>query len=190
MQISKKGLIYCLAYFYGKEPQGTTNLCNLFWRFVLGSFLATILVIIFGSLVSLGFIIGFFFAARPSIFKEDHLDETPMTSYNRWLKIRGHKVFPIFFVILGLLIKSFLTLPMATILWMLEVIGVIVGVLAAIFFVFFAAVSMPKLFRMARHFLSKKTQEIPTYQLVKEYIKAKKKRVCPIVTIVDEKDES
>ncbi len=177
MEISKNSWMYKVAYGLNetrKQPD-TGNLCRFFWKFMLMLFIVWPLVIIaVGLFTGITYLIGFFFAARPRIFKGDPSNpDAPMRFYQNWPRVKGFRVLPIYFVLLG----SLTFVPWGKLLKLLQLISW--GKLSIVLIVCAAVVLI---IGGAATFL-----ESETCQLLNNYLAAKKAKVCPRITFTNKK---
>jgi hypothetical protein len=190
MTINMSGFIYKVAYGWShawRKPPEQTNLCGLFWRSVL----ATVLIWPFYGLC---FVVGFLFAARPQVYYQEAwgrhtFNGALFTSYKRWPAIPlGDDRIPIYPGTVLILAAGLTGLGYIFWQWpadalvVLTFVGVILG-LAALLIRFQA-------FEHLGHWLdtkawAHKTADAfdETAELAIEFVKAKKQRVCPIITI-------
>lgn len=172
MEIKKGGFVCQLAYLFreNKEIPSQVNGCQLFTRFIFFGVFAIFLLCV-GAIL---FVIGLPFAARPSLCDDDNTTAV-WVHYQSWPRINGHRIYPLW--------------PILT-LWMLSNLSatqaVMIGVLHATIFSTtfwliigsFVALIVVVMIRIA-------IKESETVDLVREFIKAKKQKVCPIVKIVE-----
>lgn len=91
MRLKKKGIVAEIAYgWLSHEVSARTNICPLFWRFVLCLLFCVLAIVV----VPLFFVIGFFIGGRPSVLKGDDPAKF-LTPYRRWPKIRGYRIWPV-----------------------------------------------------------------------------------------------
>lgn len=194
MKIKKKGFVCQVAYFWGKDFQipDQTNLCSLFWRFVLNiipvGIMFTVIFSIAGVILSMASVFGFLFAKRPGEVRSTTPDGWGMVDYKRWPTIKGRRIYPIWILAfaLGWLIRDPILLSLRWIFaclsssefWM--PVGLIFGVIVAIILLVIVVVFLRLGFE--------KVLASETGQLCLGMIKAKKEKFCPIVEIVDASD--
>ncbi len=173
MEISKNSWMYKVAYGANDFKPNTGNLCKFFWKFVFMLFIVWPVVIFVGlPIMGLLWLIGFFFAARPSIYESDNATDL-MQFYQNWPRVKGFRVLPIYFVLLG----SLAFVPWGKLLKLLQLISwgklsialIVCAVIALI--IVGAAVFLKS----------------ETYQLLKNYLAAKKAKVCPRIVFTDDK---
>lgn len=202
MEIKRNSWMYKVAYgFEAKKPK-RTNLCSFFWKFVLmllggwplaliamGVFFALGVVVVFITFIS-GFFAGFFVGYRPSIYEGESRKKF-WIPYKKWPKIKGYRILPIYFV-LPVLVYFAVNVLDWTALWIMlsglpaAILSMIFGMLgvlsflaiAAIIFLLMAGIVWGVVALFDRFFKT----GIGT--LIKEYVKAKKRKVCPIIKFI------
>jgi len=181
MEIKKKSFFIRTAYMLARDEDvpESTSLCELFWRFIFMFFISipficVIGVIVFGFL----FIIGLPFAARPTILNGDDLGKM-LAHYERWPKIMGHKVYPIWVIIIIFALINFSTtmeiiygITKATILQGNFWIGVVIIIASIVAFI-------------ATCGTISRINNSGILEIFKEFLKAKKQKICPIIEIVE-----
>lgn len=179
-KIRDDSFIFKTAYwFYETKPMGNINFCKLCRDFVLGLLLGGIVWFILFLCYLFGFIIGFFTARRPAIFKtqEDLNSSNFLIFYNHWPKIGGKRVYPI--VIIGLAaLVYFHSYIIRFFVWFATVIVKLITSHAGV--LFFASVTV----LMFLVFCFRKFKKSETYGILREYVKAKKSKICPEIEIV------
>lgn len=193
MTIKKEGVLFKLIYgpewfrdwaasdIDWFEAPEKTNVCCLFWRMILSIFLIYPLIIFFGSItcacvllvaaivIPLFWLIGLLFCHW--IYPDSNKDSNRLFKYKKienWpLTFQGHQVYPISIIalltILTGLVWSFVKW------WDVWLVGFAsLGFLALIIYF------LPSKFAKIRN--------SEFWQLIKAYWKAKKEKVCPIVT--------
>lgn len=180
MEISKSGWVYKVAYS-GLAP-ASTNLCAFFWKFMVMLFLGWPLIgvffVIYYLVITVGFVGGFFIAFRPAVFDEDDFKtRNLMINYEKWPSVKGYRLLPIYFVVPALLtwflpeIWAFLILPPT----MFAVSAIGLAIFSGVVLIWMANGGL----------LKKLSRSSETYQLVKDYLVARKQKVCPIVRFKD-----
>lgn len=172
MEIKKGSLVCQLAYLFheNKAIPSQVNGCQLFTRFIFFGVFAIFLLCV-GAIL---FVIGLPFAARPSLFDDDNTTAA-WVHYQSWPRINGHRIYPLW--------------PILT-LWMLYNLSatqaVMVGVLHATIFstTFWSILGVIVAFILAV-MIYVVIKESETVDLAREFIKAKKRKVCPIIKIVE-----
>lgn len=193
MKIKRGGFVCQVAYFWRKKGHipDQTNLCSLFWRFLLNlipvaillSIVCCVLLVVWG----LAYFFGFLFAQRP--YLDAKKNEWEMVYFEHWPVVRGRRIYPIWLsaFCLGWLIRdyilelggwTFIVLSssnfwLAVGLLLLAVLAIILLVVVIVFL------------RLG----FKKAIASETAQLCLGMIKAKKQRFCPIVEIVGGENE-
>ena len=175
IKIKKDSFLYEVAYGLFTHPPQYTNICRFCFRFVWMFLINWPIVIIFVSILfAVLFTIGFPFASRPGIGRgEINTDYFP---YKKWPEIKGHRIFPIYFLLLFALyyfrsafsgpwelLVGFFTLMITNI--GLSSIGTSLGIVLLIYGF-------------------KLLSRTEAYQLTQDYLKAKKQGICPMVKFV------
>ncbi len=181
MMVKKDGWITNIDYGYLLAPMmpytQKTNLCTLFWQFVLGLFIGWPLSILFGvTILTFSIFFGFFVGVRPAILKSDKTDNSfvPIKSLPR---IGKNPILPIY-----------IFLPLGTIALIWNLVKPHWSMIKEFWQQFFASNTSLMttggvlLSAMTIYFLYKVKDTEPV-QLLKEFIAAKKAKVCPIVRI-------
>ena len=182
MTVKKDGWIVTIAYEYlfapSKPWSNEVNLCTLFWQFVFGLFIGWPLsIILVASTLALGTFLGFFVGLRPSILKSDKPTNSAFVPIQSLPKIGKDPILPLY-----------IFLPIGTIVLMWNILKqhwtVIKefwnALLASQVFIIFAGGIL--LLTLVLWLLYKIKDTEPA-KLLKEYLAAKKSRVCPIVRI-------
>jgi len=180
MEVRKTSFVYKVAYAWDESSQKPvkTNLCRLFWRFIFSIFIMWPLGQPFLKLIiGIIWVLAFLFSKRPDW--ENGPPEDLFPDYKRWPRFRGHRVWPVT-VILGAIlvwlvfgsIKDLVAyLPWGDILiyiswgYMLIYSLIVAGIVACLIF----------------SFICRRFSKSETWKFVKEYVLAKKKKVCPEV---------
>ena len=164
--------VVAITYDSGKCPS-QISLCELFRRFCLGLFVIWPFIAI---TTGVALVTGFFFGYRPAWYSDDKdtCCASTMAPYRHWPRIRGWRIQPwliCVILVIAHITPSFISfvrlLSNTPEVWMLAYIfGVGVGVL---FFVVlwrvFSKTEMTQLFR--------------------QWLRAKKEKVCPVITFED-----
>ena len=183
MKICKKGFVYKVAYVLSSKPPERTNLCRLFWRFILFFFVVWPLVVTLITIITITQLICapflFLFTRRPIFFGFFERELRISVPFKKWPKIFGKRVWPIVPLSIAGLIYLISLMSAATWkstgVYSLWILGGAVAILITMFLVMIIVE------------LLKGTRKSESWQLFSGYIKAKKNRVCPIVEIVEEK---
>ncbi|HEY4511691.1 MAG TPA: hypothetical protein VJH55_02520 [Candidatus Paceibacterota bacterium] len=173
MELDKSSWIFKVAYGLDEKydrPQ-QVSLCLLFWRFWTHLlFWWPIGIVVMTTLIVATSTVGFFFGYRPSTAKgEDFYVQYPLP------RVFGLRLWPISLITLIATAYYLPGITMRTVEWVssapkninLSTFWWITGFLLCSF-----------LTRMVWKFLGTET-----WKMCKEYVKAKKQKVCPIVTI-------
>ncbi|MBI1999330.1 MAG: hypothetical protein HYS74_01600 [Parcubacteria group bacterium] len=124
------------------------------------------------------FVIVFFFARRPPVFANDDKGKT-LVFYKKWPTLAGHRVYPAAIFLLALAAWALWLLGYAFVAWVSDP---SVGVWFAITVLLALVVLLPVVLfciLFARFLKSE------AWQLFKEFIKARKQKICPFVDIVE-----
>lgn len=171
MTISRKGFVYRVAYprWWSNHQPETISLCKLFWRFLMILFVAFPIMVVVNVFMA---VMMFFIAYRVPNFFTEYSDFTHR-AYRNWPTIRGHRVWPISLVPVGLLIWGILKDPAD-----MEFLGIVIVGIAAI-----VAVACGIIFFFMEGIPAIRKSEMG--QLVREYFKAKKQKICPLIRVTD-----
>ena len=198
MQINYNGILFRIAY--GKlsfltAPKKQVSLCKFFWSVIAGALSSIFLSAILAIIAVLVSVIGFFFAFRPD-WRNENQSGISM-SYTHWPRIRGHRIYPLFIILPGWLLYAF-WFVLAELQWsilpwhvqkeMSYLISpdLVVGLSgASVFllgwlFIIVACFAIIVGIVLGISYLLKTEWGI----IVREYIKAKKARACPLIKIV------
>lgn len=186
MELKKKGIVFKVAYGWideNKYPQRTT-LCRLFWRFLFWLFIAWPIVwTVVAIVATIMYVVGFFFAARPTFFKDDRNTCQPMCYYHKWPKIKERRIYPIW-PVLAIILGSFFFLNAAELRKDLSGLGhglVKFTILSPVFW----KVALAFAVLVAAVWAWSAAAKSEPYMMFKAYLRAKKEKVCPIIKIVD-----
>lgn len=193
MDVKKNGLSYRLAYGWTKKDPEAGNLCTFFWRSLFGLFVAwpaILLSISFGWVVRIiGAPIALIgFGCKPAgpswRFNMVNDDLFPFERIERWPKLAGDiHIMP---AVVALYLTCLVGVPWLLFIFikhiLIEVYRDPRGALAAnIVFTFVAATVSAK---TVMWFLTLKRK--PEWlRITHEFLRAKKNRLCPMITFVD-----
>ncbi|MBI5077170.1 hypothetical protein HZB94_02210 [Candidatus Falkowbacteria bacterium] len=177
MTISKNSALYKYTYLWYRPPENNqTNLCQFFWRFILA---ISVFPISAGILFALAIFFSIIFELIAVIFCGYYFPPTvPFINpedYRRisWLpKIKGYHILPIYPIILS---------GCGFLCWQYPVALEVIGLIALMVLFILLGIAIIALFGRCFSFVKKSS----AYQLTAAYIKAKKERVCPIITFID-----
>jgi hypothetical protein len=163
--IQGSSVLFRLAYWWKKESPDYVSVCARFWRTVISVVLVT----------PLGFFLGFWFAKRPPIFRNDlALDffgpdqRYRMVYYRRWPRLGGSRIWPTPVLLIALLLYVFyqnLDLVMAG------------GILVLGSIVAYGIFSIVVTFLQQ---LPHRVRQTELYELIDEFIEARKSKFCPV----------
>ncbi|HEX8974569.1 MAG TPA: hypothetical protein VF817_03730 [Patescibacteria group bacterium] len=187
MKIKKEGFVYKVAYGLSGGCPRKTNLCKLFWRFLLMFFIGWPIVgiaycaihfIFYIFFPAIGYTLGFWIAHRPPVFKGDYKGDS-LIPYDKWPTIKGWRVYPIY----GVAVAFILFNPKDT---MMVGRSTIVGiakhtVFSGFFWSWVAGVAVFVILLC----MTKAVKKSETYKMFVEFAKAKKQKICPTVEIVE-----
>jgi len=186
VKIKRSGFVYRCAYgLMDKDARpSTVNLCPLFWKFVfmflLGWWFFFLSYMIGCVIIVIIYVFGFFFAARPTIFKGEENILFPMMHYTTWPTTpNGKRIWPIWFVLGGLAIwLAYAKRSVAT----SAVIDLAASLAAPTAFWngFGMTATCFILFSLGYKFLKSES-----WLLFRFWCRAKKEKVCPIIEVVD-----
>ncbi len=177
VKIRRGSFITQVAYLWVADNQipHTTSLCVLFWRFWFGVVTGFVVSVFFICALAILFFLGFFMGQRPAIPKGDSQNarnDDLFRPYSRWPKFRGHRVWPVVPLVTVFLI--WIIVPSLSWMLVLRFLFDLVVVVTAIALVIFVVIG------------ANKVRRTETWSLTKEWFKAKKQKVCPLVEIVPE----
>jgi MFS family permease len=169
MELSKKSFFCKVAYLVTEDDKipAQTSLCKLSWRFVLNLFIVLPIVCV---VVALLWTCAFLFARRLTFCEGDSKKDL-FTPYKRWPKVGGYRIWPLWFFW-----AFFLYLFPGGMVPATAIVGCIV-----VFIILFAFACMG--YDRLKERLPSQRQKEPSVFM--EYIRAKKQKVCPIVSIKD-----
>ncbi len=189
MKIKRGGFVCQVAYFWRKDWQvpDQTNLCNLFWRFILNLIPVSIIYLFVTciALVILAFasLVGFLFAKRPGF--DSNNKKMEMVDFKHWPVVKGRRIYPIYILAFALvwLLRHYivggggliLTALGSTMFW--AFIGILLAIILLVILIIFLKIGVKKMIASE------------TGQLCIGMIRAKKQRFCPIVEIVTGEDD-
>lgn len=183
MYLQRGGFIDRVAYGYrGADKPAQTNLCKLFWRFLLSLFIvwpSHILVVLplAYTIEGLCFVFAFPFAMRPRVFKQDGKGSA-FVPIQHWPKRDGQNFKPIW---------PMLAIAAGVGLWFAGVAlySVRLAILAFLTNHVTWTVANAMVFTVLLVWLIRGLSKSGTFAFVAAYVSAKKQRVCPTVTFVD-----
>ena len=181
--LKKDGFLVRYAYFLKNETiPGQMSLCKFFWRLVMMTLyystagLMMGLILLFIALVlEAG---GFFFASRLAIFEGDETKNL-FTPYRRWPKLWGYRIVPAPVLLLGFLAYLGIHDPqgVANVGWFIGQLGMIFCLTIGVGLAFV-------LLGFLSSWIIRRVRKSEAWMVVREYIKSRKEKVCPIVHIV------
>ena len=164
MEIRRSGLLYKVAYGYRKQPC-STNVCRLFWSVLGGMLVWPVLMCMVAILYFVSYFIGFLGGCCP-----DFGSDTRVWRRYRWLpSIAGFFIRPIYIIVLGILLFGVIAEP--EFLYLL-------GALAGAMFVFMVVLRFCG-------YASRMFKKNEFLALVREYIRARREKICLTVDVVD-----
>lgn len=176
-ELRRTSRVYKIAYgltMHHEVPR-QTSLCAIFWRTVWMGLVVwptlIVLFLMFGTLVSSSWFLTVGY--RPTTRHES--SDKFFVPIEKWPEVAGRRIWPIWIWTVGLIlfyskaltevVIGFLYTYSQYILWGVAVMLVLLAIL----------VTAPSIRRQLR--------EIEEWELIKDYLTAKKRRVCPIVPI-------
>jgi hypothetical protein len=186
MEFKRSGFVYQVAYGL-RSPDNypmQTNLCRLFWRFVLMLFPWVFLVCFSVVFAIVSYSYGVFFASKPTIFdftedREKRASNAAFVPYKHWPTVAGKRIYPIWVIAAAYVIHALLTTDVADSVG--HSVGNVVSLMADYFPIVFSVIGLTIIVVYTIGTIRKSEW----LTLVKGYIKAKKEKVCPIVRFVD-----
>jgi len=192
MEISKNSWLYEVAYLTIKEENRPkmTNLCRFFWRIVLMLFIAwPALLIIWCVFVIIASIVGFLVGERLSFSKSDDLRKEYksdiLVPYEHQLTVGGKRILPIQLILAlgsgwlvgcyGWSVAKLLYYSLLSVgrYWLMDRLSVIaeffIGIVGIIFL----------------WWLVYKLYNFEFVHFAKEYISARKQKICPIIRFTE-----
>jgi hypothetical protein len=153
---------------------GTISLCRLFWRVLL----ITVILMPLWWLVwaPIATAIGFLAARRPRFFEGDwdrSSYEEACVRYQHWPCIRGVRILPAWVFLVGLFLWDVLIRNPHHVRYVAGILGIIVAA-AVVLSIIFGAIPAVK----------NKVLATEPGRLAKDWVKAKKSRVCPLYKVV------
>ena len=168
MVLKKGGYAWRLASIYTAPPE-KTNLCRLFWRIVFNVISLPFVFLFYYSLLGVFSAVMFWFAHRVDTGKDTNELTKP---FGKWPAIRGHRLYPVYFLLLALLVYAArFAVPVAQFVmasWLITGIVMAVVVLLAL---------------ANRVGISEGLKELG--KITREYARAKKQKVCPLIEFVE-----
>jgi len=181
MEIKKDGFL-CKTAYSDKEAPESVSVCKLFWRFignVISDYFAfPVLVVIFSIIL---YPIGFLFGYKCTFVQDVVFDEKPgeaFTKFEKWPTMGGYRILPIPVTLLAgamVIIYSYVNLKNAQLVY-----GYFVSLAQSNQVV---AITIPAVILFIFGIIKLRKTEF--WQLTKEYAKATKNKVCPIIKIVE-----
>ncbi len=189
-------MLYSVAYGYTSRKPLNTNLCQFFWRVVLSLLVVWPLltlwkVVAYGLIRGVGSVIAFvLFGCRLTSWKEVDFDDittlditTLFKQISWWPKYEGVNI-SLATIFAGLLCIVVICLVGAFLVYFAIYRGLVCGVLFANSIAGTLTLSVIGLIVLAVVFsIVTKTEG---RKVVKEFIKAKKQKVCPLISFVDD----
>jgi len=168
MEINKGSWLYTVAYGLDENKPKEESRCIFFWKFTFMLLIAWPLVLTFTAMMITMFsVFGFFVARRFPFYATDPTTKEFMVPYEKWPTIKGYRILPIYVVFLPIVLMLANTLVLFLIpivesstAWM--VVGGVALIVAVI-----AGYNRVRI--------------LEAYQLLKDYLAAKKAKVCPII---------
>ncbi|MDP3999342.1 MAG: hypothetical protein Q8P76_01955 [bacterium] len=178
MKLQEDGFVMTMAYpDFLYRPHGRVNLCPLFWRFLIMTFIARpALILVFTPILN---IIGFLFTAEYYIpsWKECDIEHK---KYKRWLEVRGMRIVPA------------VVLMIVGIAWLL--IDLLIQAVSGMSAGQWIVIGLVALFELVLYFGfsdfdpgSDKAKSHPvreTLSLARAFVSAKYQKVCPVVELI------
>jgi len=182
-QVRRNGFVMKVAYFWKDHDwqiPKQISVCTLTWRFLTNlvwiPVVVPVTVIFFTVLIIIGYIIGFPFALRPMAFKGDKslkkFPDQSFVTYQCWPRLVGTCLRPIYFITPVFIIWSLFftqTGHYEVLPWVIKGLGLMVAVLTIVVLVK----------------CSYKIRHTELWQLLSSYVKAVKKKTCPLLNVVD-----
>ena len=169
MELSKKDFVCRVAYLLKEDHKipAQTSLCRLFWRFVLHLF---IVAPVFFTILGLMWAGGTLFAYRLACFDGDP-NGSAFVPYRRWPKVGPYRIWPVWLLLVVLV-------------WFFTKVTLIAcGIVAAFVGVVLLGAVIEKKIEDRKKMPPGERKKEPS--ILREYIKAKKQKVCPIILIKD-----
>ncbi len=168
MTVKKDSWVYKVACLWAKPPE-STNLCRFFWRVVFSCAGFPLVLAAAGAFICVLSPPLFFFARRID-FSDG---PSPSIPFKRWPAIRGHRIYPVYLFV-------------PAVVWVCLGLLVAAGRAVMDFFVFvehlgLTAVLLTCLFIILFWTLRSKGKDSAFWSLIKEYARAKKQKVCPMI---------
>lgn len=157
MKINKEGFVFKTAFGLDERPpKGKVSICVLFWKFVSMLFIGWPLHIVLSW--PLGLLVG-----RHPVSYGHGFENKPKINYaafERWPAIGKFKIYPIYFLLASGVFAAFY--------FYLKISLIVVGIIAAIILIIIGKVLY---------------DETETGEMIAEYLKARKEKICPFVFI-------
>ena len=179
MQLSKSHWLYKVAYTLREYQPDQTSLCVFVRALAVSCLVYWPLTFLLLAIMTAGWVIvnpfcwlvGYYF---PAIWE----NECETLPYRRWWTVGGHRVWPVWFVLAGLVVVG------ARLVigdwWLVCLTLAILGC----WFTVGAALGMP----IGWLLYKRPWRNSPAAQLAVAYLKAKKQRICPLIEFVDDKE--
>lgn len=182
-RINRNGFLFRYAYWFKakKRRPETVSLCRLFWRLVFITLLGMPLWWLVWA--PFGLAVGFPFAHRPRFLESDGCTDSrndfpsaepwdALVPYRHWLRIKGSRILP-----LPLLLGSFAVWRLGTHTNELKWAGgIVLGLIMAAILLIVIFSLLPE--------VTNRALETESGRLAKDWVKAKKQRVCPLYKVV------
>jgi hypothetical protein len=197
MKIEKSGFVYKVAYGLRDENSDipeSISLCKLFWRFLGMLLLAWPIVLTLRLIVTVAAhvffcVIGFiFFAHRPTItmLNSDKGIKTITTEIEHWPEIMGRRISPIWAILVVCVVVDFSKIKKGALLFVADAWNEISSKDAIATFSLIGGMVIAYIIYKIVAAIWKKIKHSEALELYKEFLKAKKQQICPIVEIVDD----
>ncbi len=193
MTIKKSGFVFAVAFGFKDNPPTQVSLCKLFWKFVAGFCIGwPVRLALVAIVVSIISIIICFFAGKRIDFKSksDEFEYVKIPYLHRFspfcMVIAGWLIFTLWISIthhkLPLLTHGSVTIC-EYIAWAGAIVIEAVMAIVAIICFFKLIHKFAEIKKKANTTDKKPSRFKQSVQLAKSYIKARKQKICPIVTI-------
>lgn len=182
MEIKKNSFLWKIAYTWSNKEEAqevkTTNLCRFFWRVMLGLVLATVVIILYYVILLCEFLFGFFVARYP-VAKGIHSQKGPfnIVKYQKWPTVKGHRIYPIVVLLISAAAIGIVEVGIHYPKDLMYGIGILIGLVALVVLVAIKGWFITSGFKRFRR--------SDAYRLTKEYLRARKEKVCPTIIFVD-----
>ncbi len=189
MQIKRSGLVYRIAYALdtNKDTNAITqvSLCKLFWRLVGMIFVGYLICL---PIALIAVVIVLIISSAVGILFAQRLNTTPgdnrfLQSIERWPSIAGHKIYPIVVILPVVLIW-------ALVAWRHDLVVAFSAVRDVCYTdldtLIISILCGAVIICLVIFFNSDFWKDCDIWYVTKEYLKAKKAKICPLVDIVDD----